>query len=210
MKYCYKCGISETNTVLMEAISHEGIVNICGYCSKKDNIPIVKAGISPREEETEKSFSQKARQEMKIQRIDFQKRKEMETENESLRKIVDRNIRHGFKEDLDTKSLLVRNFHWVLLRARRSKKLTQGEFAKLIHEPELNLKMLERGLVPERSRELILKIERTLGVYLRENPEPEDKRNIASRISEEDIDFSNFDDLILSELKELSEEEERK
>lgn len=204
MRYCYKCSVSETNTILSEAISTEGIVDICGHCLKKDNVPLVNRGVSEEEEAKETHFSERAR-------IEVSRRHSVPVRNaqdENLRNLVEANFKRGLKEDLDTKSLLVRNFHWIILRARRNKKLSHSELAGMIHESDIVVKTLEKGIVPERSREIITKLERVLGVYLREKPEPEEESMVSKLSSEGGIDFSSVGDLSLSELRETSEMKE--
>ena len=57
------------------------------------------------------------------------------------------------------------------MRARRSKKLTQSQFAAEIQEPETAIKMIEEGFVPEETPDLISKIERYLDIRIKKIPE---------------------------------------
>ena len=51
---------------------------------------------------------------------------------------MDKNYKEKVGEDLSKKPRadLVDNFHWIIMRARRMKKLTQAQFAKEIGESE--------------------------------------------------------------------------
>ena len=42
MDECFKCGITADKTLLMDAISNEGIVKICRKCSFDEDLPIIR------------------------------------------------------------------------------------------------------------------------------------------------------------------------
>lgn len=64
---------------------------------------------------------------------------------------------------------LVENFHWVLMRKRKDKFLTRKKVAMDIGEDELNVKMIESGVLPADNFVLINKLESYYGVTLRKN-----------------------------------------
>ena len=64
---------------------------------------------------------------------------------------------------------LVDNFHWVLVEKRKAKGLTRKKLAESVGETELNVKMLENGILPMNNFILINKLESFYGVSLRKN-----------------------------------------
>jgi len=66
-------------------------------------------------------------------------------------------------------SELLENFNWQIRIERKRQGLTRKQLAKLLNEPEENLKMLEAGFLPSNDFILINKIQKTLGVNLRKD-----------------------------------------
>ncbi|HLF53971.1 MAG TPA: hypothetical protein VI544_02220 [Candidatus Nanoarchaeia archaeon] len=64
---------------------------------------------------------------------------------------------------------LVENFHWVLARKRKDKFLTRKKVAVDIGEDELNVRMIESGVLPADNFVLINKLESYYGITLRKN-----------------------------------------
>ncbi len=67
----------------------------------------------------------------------------------NLRAVVDKNYQEKVKKEAKPRPELVDNFHWAIMRARRSKHLTQKQFADAIGETEVAIKMAEEGTLPE-------------------------------------------------------------
>jgi len=59
------------------------------------------------------------------------------------------------------------NFHWDILKKRRTLGLSRKQFADRLGETEERLKIVENGNLPEDNFALIIKIERTLSITLR-------------------------------------------
>jgi len=90
-------------------------------------------------------------------------------EETTLKELVDRNYKKNLKEQTAEKKPrpdLVDNFHWVIMRARRFKKLTQEQLAKEISESEAAINLAERGILPEDDYRLLNKLESFLRVKL--------------------------------------------
>lgn len=85
---------------------------------------------------------------------------------------------------------LVQNFHWEILKARRSKGVSRMALAQAVGTSEENIKTLELGELPSDDFVLISKIENHLGIKLRKN--------------------TNSQSVNLSFLQKQKEEEERK
>jgi len=62
---------------------------------------------------------------------------------------------------------LIDNFHWQIIKVRRSKGLTRKQLADKIGEDEKTLKIIENGGLPEDNFFLIGKIEKFLSINLR-------------------------------------------
>lgn len=66
----------------------------------------------------------------------------------------------------ETNSWLTRNFHWIIMRARRLKHITQEELAKSVGESEKTIKDIEKGIISKYNFQLINKIENHLRIKL--------------------------------------------
>ena len=84
----------------------------------------------------------------------------------SLREIVERNFKKKVPEGLGLRPELINNFHWIIMRARRMKKLTQEQLAREIQESEAAIKMAEQGRLPEDDYKLVNKLETFLGIKI--------------------------------------------
>lgn len=188
MSICVKCHVSEDEVILLEAISGKGIVKICPKCNVIENLPIIRKADDFRLQEANRSKGVYERL-SKYANLDpvehrkkfteitmgrsFQGQKTQQAQQErSLREIVDKNVKKKIEEKRSApKEDLVDNFHWIIMRARRSKKLTQAQFAKEIGEQEHTIKMLEEGIIPEESPGIIKKVEEGLKISLKKQPD---------------------------------------
>jgi ribosome-binding protein aMBF1 (putative translation factor) len=64
---------------------------------------------------------------------------------------------------------LIENFHWTLVQKRKARGLTRKKVADEVGESELNIKMLENGVLPANNFILINKLESYYGINLRVN-----------------------------------------
>ncbi len=64
---------------------------------------------------------------------------------------------------------LIENFHWVLLEKRKARGLTRKKVAEALAESEMNIKMVENGVLPMNNFVLVNKLESYYGVSLRKN-----------------------------------------
>lgn len=169
MEECFKCGVSEQNAKLHNAISDKGIVKVCQRCSGDGDLPVLVRKESSLEKadktapvgglikEREKAFEamKASRKSSTTGRQDF-----------TLRDLVEKN----YKENLDSEKKswpgAIRNFNWVIMRARRNKGLGQRELAESIGEPEIAIRMAERGTLPKEYVPFLRKLEKVLDVNL--------------------------------------------
>ncbi len=213
MERCFNCGILETKALLFDVILSEGIEKICGKCSSEENIPIVKDRFSFQNERRQTVYERLS----KISGVNLKKKEDNEIKKQetSLKNIVDSNFEEDFKNDLDSKKDLVDNFHWVVMRARRSKKLTQEQLAEAIREPVKLIKLIEKGFVPEK-KENLKKIEDFLGIRINKNNEKTEEEvnllDLSSKFDKNkevekkeltDFDFRNVKNWTISDLQEM-------
>ncbi len=204
MVECYRCGKSGNEVVLFEAISKEGVVSICEDCSKQDSIPVIRRPTQLQLTESKHPFtvyerlSSMAGLNAKEHKQKVSGAKEQVSGKETtLRDLVDKNYQKKKEvQQLKPQSQpeLIDNFHWVVMRTRRLKKLTQGQVAKEIGEPESSIKMIESGVLPENPHTLINKLESFLWIKIKKKKEGEEKpkeitinRDIANALTIADL-----------------------
>jgi len=186
METCFRCGSSQN---LVEAISEKEIVMICRRCQQKENLPIIRkvnldslsneriltvqerlsrmSGVSsnPRAQREKMLAERKKREEALA---------EKKKQDEELRKVADKNFQNKLGENPETdtsgNSSMVRNFHWVIMRARRARKLTRRALADMINEPEAAIEMAEKGALPREREELVNKIQKALNIQITKIP----------------------------------------
>jgi len=210
---CSKCGVSGSKTRLLDVISREGIVKLCEKCFLEENMPLVRKPANFQLKEsgfTSKSSNRKTVYERLSEISGVQNRKIPEKEllnkqETTLKDIVNKNFEiisgeGGSAEDL------IDNFHWVIMRARRLKHLTQGQFAKAIAEPEAAIKAIEKGFLPKNNYRLIKKIENYLQIKLLKK-ETGQKQEFEKEISFDPVTAKTLTIADLQDMKKKKEEE---
>ena len=211
---CSFCGISGQKVRLFDAISPKGIVKICELCSKKEDIPILRRPTTFQLKEAEKkSQVYRILSSVREYRESLKKVQDKEAEKQNtnliLKQIADQNYKKFISQEQKPRLDLVENFNWIIMRARKSRKLTTEQLAREVSESEAAIKMAERGILPEDDYRLINKIESFLGVTLIKNAIPQ-----LSEISEKQpARILKFDpvmtkNLTISDLKRMKEERE--
>jgi len=227
MSECYKCGVSDERERLFDAISNKGLVKLCKKCSEDEGLPLVQPVDLNKPEKSKTVYERLSA----MANLDPEKHKmmlvEMSRENalkkykqdrerrgqdDTLRGIVNSNYD---KKKSQPRTDLVANFHWVIMRARRSKKLTQKQLAEHIGEPEASIVSAEGGVILNNSDSLIRKLENYLGIKIRNIESPyssEDlaKKEIREKLEREGkLDGNVSENLTIADLKEMNEEKER-
>jgi len=198
MEECFKCHVPETRALLFDAISPNGIEKICGKCSAKEDFPLIKEPIYPREEQ--KTVRERL---SKLSGVSLEKKPDLSSkEKDDLRNLV--NANYIFKESSELKKDLIHNFHWVVMRARRMRHITQAQLAQEIHEPEMVIRKVEQGHAPEKI-DTIRKIEKALGIRIIENIVEEQKEE---EKSEDEFNIRNFRDMTIADLHEMKGQKE--
>jgi len=172
MEECFKCGVSEQKAKLYDAISGKGLVKVCQRCSVDGDLPVIRkkdasldnadktAPVGGLIREREKAFEQikAGRRNPSVRNQDF-----------SLRDLVEQNYRKNIDEERKSWPGVLRNFNWVILRARRNKGFGQRQLADMIGEPEIAIRMVERGILPKEYVPFVRKLEKVLEIGLMEN-----------------------------------------
>jgi len=219
MGECSICGISEGKAFLFDAISDKGIIKICRNCLEKENFPLIKKTDVYEIPKTQKVYETlsklSGKKELKEELIEQEK---------NLKDIVDENFKKVISLKTESPKNLVRNFHWIIMRARKTRHITQKQLGEAISEPEIAIKMAEKGILPEFNYSFIEKLENCLKINLKKKLEPEPVENksedtfipsitqsyepVKSDIREFGIDLHNTQNLTISDLKKLKEEKE--
>ena len=210
MEECFKCHAPETKVLLFDVILPEGLDKICGKCSSSVNFPIIKK-VNISQEKLKASTVREML--LRISGIEPEEKKEEETkekikqEENKLEEIVERNSSKEFSFDLNLGKELIDNFHWVVMRARRMKHLTQEQLAKSIQEPDKIIELIEKGGVPRR-REIMRKLETFLNVRIMKPVDSLQEKKLGQTESIElkeksDLDLKNIDDLTISNLQKM-------
>jgi len=213
MNECFKCGVSEDRALLFGAISEKGIVKICRKCSFEENLPIMKS----LKEEVEKRQTVHERL-FRLSGVEVKDGKNrVNKQDENLRKIADQNFSRNV---LDENPFgMVDNFHWIIMRARRSKKLTQRQFAEAIEESEEAIKMAEKRVLPRNNFMLVNKIENYLGIRIKDEFARERsfdkeiekiKENFSQNVEEDKVKFDEITikTLTIADLQEMKKKRE--
>jgi len=216
MEECFRCGAEGDKTRLFDAISSEGIVKICADCSKGEDIPLINKPTSEQLKSAEqmKSYSQRVQEHLKTPTKEV-----VAPQDVSLKDIVDKNYQKQAGLEKKPRPDLVEHFHWVIMRARRAKKITIPQLAKELAEPETAIKMAEQGVLPENDNQLISKLEGFLGINLRKKKDDsfsftvEGKEFVEERVEEKkelslDFDSVTTKNLTISDLQELKKKKE--
>lgn len=170
MKECFKCGISGNKVLLFDAISEKGIVEICKKCLSEERIPLIKkpTDFQLKKVEQKSTTYERLSKAAGIDKKDYVPSRSVipNKQEVTLRDIVDKNLKIKAKET-KKRDDLIENFHWIIMRTRRSKHLSQKQLAETIAEPEQVIKMVEKGITPENNYLLINKLENYLGIKLK-------------------------------------------
>ena len=212
---CFVCGISGKSVRLLDVISMKEIVKVCVACSEKEDMPILRRPTTFQLKESEKrpetysSFLSKKKKEEESG-VEFGKKYENKEQEITLKEIVDKNYQMKISEEKKPRPDLIDNFHWVLMRARRLKKITQEQLAKEISESVVAIKMAEEGILPDDDYRLVNKLESFLGTKIIKNnirvELNEDSRKFPARILK--FDRVAMQNLTISDLKEIKEQKE--
>lgn len=173
MDKCSSCGRTEEEVKLFDALYVNDSVKMCERCSLINGVPLIKRPSASQLKDSEKPYAVRNRLariahlplEQKPVKSAYEQLKEIESQPELEQ-----------PEDLVFK--LVDNFHWIIQTERRRKGFSAKQLAEALHESESAINMLEKGIIPSKSLNLIQAIEQLLKVNLI-------KRDFMNRIEEQ-------------------------
>ena len=132
----------------------------------------------------------------------MRKSEELKKQDADLRKVVQsREVSSG---QVKVEGL-VDNFHWILMRARRLRKLTQEQLAKEIGVSESVIKNAERGVLSDNYYRLINRLEIFLGIRLLKE---EFRKRLQENPKEIGFDAVAARSLTISDLQEMKKKKE--
>jgi len=219
--WCSNCGVSGEKARLVDVISPEGIVKLCTNCSDKEDLPVVKRPTTEQLKMAEKPayygrYSRGSNVKETGRRIEgFGKPGYSDNDVDvKLRDIVDKNYRERVPTEKKPRPDMVDNFHWIIMRARRLKKMTQKELAKEISEAEAAIEMAEKGILPEDDYKLVNKLESYFGVSLVKDGARRMSRTQTGIEREPPVRILNVDNdkvktLTIDDLKRMKKEREQ-
>ncbi|MBU0957489.1 MAG: hypothetical protein KKF56_01625 [Nanoarchaeota archaeon] len=163
MEYCFKCGKSENDVKILDAVSNNEMVSICDECAEFEEIPIIRKPSTYQLKEINNPRNVKER----LLRMAGLDKKEPTIDD----------LRTDFKvseEDVVMKSMplnLIENFHWHIQNARKKSKLDIIQMSKILGENEFILRELEKGNLPDDAFMLLKKIEQYFQIKLMKREE---------------------------------------
>ena len=164
MEYCYKCGISDAKALLFGIVLHEKVDKICKKCSYMEDLPLILKTNITEEIEPRLTVHQRLSKLSNVPIKKLSENSDLKIEEIKLNEIVNRNFRRTIGTD-NIRDDLIDNFHWFIMRVRRSKHMSQKELAEEIKESEILVRMAERGII--NNLEVVKKIEVVLSIRLR-------------------------------------------
>ena len=208
MAECVRCGISENKVHLFDVISNQGIEKMCAHCAEYENRLILNNPTKAQLKESEKKEVGFRESLKRFERSLTQPNLELEKQNINLKKIVEKNSEQKLKSESNPRPDLIDNFHWILMRSRRAKKLSQVQLAKELGEAEITIKTAEKGILPEDDYKLVNKFESFFGICLIKK---EYLEKIQKKYPEQEISFDNLTSkkLTIADLKEMKNSKEK-
>lgn len=220
MVECYRCGASGNENDFFDAISSKGVVKLCEKCASNTDFPIINRPTKFQLKTAETPYSVYDRlsrmaglnpTEHREKFSDFKQASVVESKKQesSLRELIDKN--YEAKKDVfkpTPRDDLIDNFHWVVLRGRRMKKLSQEQLAKEIGVPFSLIVNIEKAFVPEEGDELIYKLESFLGIKIKKSSlvafdkEIKEKKR-AQFVQDPKFDQSSIKGLTIDDLREM-------
>lgn len=218
MAECYRCGISDENERLFDAVSGKGVVKICRSCADEDNLPLIQPVDLTKPEKTKTVYERLSAmanlnpEEHKRKLIEMERQENIRFGRTRTEKRPETNLKGAVSSNFEKikpkpRTDLVTNFHWVIMRARRAKKLTQKQLAESIGEQESIVASAEAGTIMNDADTFVRKIESYLGVKLRkEGTEDAAKKEIKEKFEKEgNFDKTTTENLTIGDLKEIKE-----
>ena len=184
MSECFICGVSGEKKRLFNAITEEGVQEVCEQCALDEHLPLVRRPTTFQLKEAERpqtiyerlskqaginSVQHRNRPSLEVQESMKKQRQELIKEEVKLKDIVEKNLKLGNKKETRPREDLIDNFHWDIMMGRRKMHITTKQLADAISESEVVIKMAEQGMLPEDDYRLINKLENYLGIRIKKS-----------------------------------------
>lgn len=166
MEQCYKCGINEQLANLSNAITSEGIVKICDLCAEREGHPIIAQTRLAKEKETQEQQIKERMSKTSYLNPLTGNTEEVEKQDAHLKEIIKINFEQKGTDAPKKRDDLIDNFHWIVMRARRLKHISQEKLAKELKVPEPIIKAAEKGIIDEVGYDLVHKLETYLSIRI--------------------------------------------
>lgn len=172
MEECSVCGAWGSRVQLFDAVFDDGLKKICEKCSQVEHMPVLNKPTSFQLEKADKrtgSFHERATEQLEKRQIEKARKEQKAKQDVTLKDIIEKNLERSFLKQKEQKPRLdlVENFHWIIMRARRKKHLSIKELAEEIKEPEITVRMIEKGVLPPKDEHrLVNKLESYLGIQI--------------------------------------------
>jgi ribosome-binding protein aMBF1 (putative translation factor) len=161
MEKCSHCKRSEEEVRLFDGLLVNNTVKICERCSLIEGIPIIKRPSTNQLRDSEKPYA--VRQRLARMAHLPQEQKKIVSAYDELKKLEEK---PELERPEDLVFNLVDNFHWIIQTERRRRGFSQKQLASELHEGESAIAMLEKGIIPSKSLDLIRTLEQFLKVNL--------------------------------------------
>ena len=162
MERCVRCDVNENEIRLFDAIYEGRMDSLCERCAIIENIPIIKKPNTSQLKESENNPTIR-----KTTPTDQENTFFINNELEELEQNPERE--QPEEEQLN----LIEHYHWMIMKNRRRKGLTQQQLAKALGESEIAIQMIEKNKPPENTERLIKKLEQFFQMKLRKITEME-------------------------------------
>jgi len=161
MERCVSCGRAESEVKLFDGFYVNASVKMCERCSLINGVPIIKRPSTSQLKDAEKPYQVRSRL-LRMAHINPDKKDE-KLPSQILKEIEEK---PELEQPEDLVFQLIDNFHWAIQTERRRKGYSQKQLAEAVGESETAIKMLEKGIVPSKSLDMIRAIEQLLKVKL--------------------------------------------
>ena len=199
MEECARCGKVKERDELFEAISNQEIIKVCEDCAFRENVPLIK---KPTGEQLQNAEKPRSVYERLSRSTGLPMKEEKKKTSYNLNDITEKNLKMQQKSQLFNVDL-IDNFHWLVMRARRAKRLTQKELATAIGESESTIKRAENGVLDD--FRLVNKFEDFFGIKLRRSDSFDIPKEKPKRLS---FDPETLKNLTISDLREMKRKKE--
>ena len=156
-----RCSRTSEEVRLFDGIYVAEPVKICEKCSLMAGIPIVKRPNQSQITNSDKPMGVRERL-MRMNHLESDKKQESTLSDEIKR--LEQMPQLEKPEHIKFK--LVDNFHWMIKTERRRKGYMLGQLADALNENAGAIELLEKGVVPEKSIELVRKLEKFFNIRL--------------------------------------------